>query len=96
MNEGEGEKEGWGERRRGGEVERGGRGGEGGEEERGGGTVPSCGFYFLICLTYSNIFNNIACLIKSRITSPVYHSSMESLCGEETNRYSRKTFEMIL
>lgn len=61
MNEGEGEKEGWGERRRGGEEERGegeegGRGGEGGE-------VPFrvVGFYFLICLTYSNIFNNIAC-----------------------------------
>ena len=94
MNEGEGEKEGG--------EEEGGRGGGGGEEERGErrrggrGTVPSCGFYFLICLTYSNIFNNIACLIKSRITSPVYHSSMESLCGEETNRYSRKTFEMIL
>lgn len=59
MNEGEGEKEGWGERRRGGgEEERGERrrGGEGGE-------VPFrvVGFYFLICLTYSNIFNNIAC-----------------------------------
>lgn len=52
MNEGEGEKEGWGERRRGGE---GGRGGEGVE-------VPFrvVGFYFLICLTYSSIFNNIA------------------------------------
>lgn len=89
MNEGEGEKEGGEEE--GGERRRGGRGGEGGE-------VPFrvVGFCFLICLTYSNIFNNIACLIKSRITSPVYHSSMESLCGEETNRYSRKTFEMIL
>ena len=48
MNEGEGEKEGG--------EEEGGRGGEGGE-------VPFrvVGFCFLICLTYSNIFNNIAC-----------------------------------
>ena len=64
MNEGEGEKEGWGERRRGGEEERGGRR-RGGARRRGGegGEVPFrvVGFYFLICLTYSNIFNNIAC-----------------------------------
>lgn len=59
MNEGEGEKEGG--------EEEGGRGGGGGEEERGerrrGGEVPFrvVGFCFLICLTYSNIFNNIAC-----------------------------------
>lgn len=54
MNEGEGEKEGGEEE--GGERRRGGRGGEGGE-------VPFrvVGFCFLICLTYSNIFNNIAC-----------------------------------
>ena len=60
MNEGEGEKEGGEEE--GGERRRGGRGGEGGEEERGG-EVPFrvVGFCFLICLTYSNIFNNIAC-----------------------------------
>ena len=55
MNEGEGEKEGGEEE--GGERRRGGRGGE------RGGEVPFrvVGFCFLICLTYSNIFNNIAC-----------------------------------